>query len=359
MFNIPFINKPLGWVIEAFSKLFGGSFAWAVLFFTLFINLILIPLSIKSQKSAVQQARIKPKLDDLKKRFGNDRQKLSQETQKLYQQEGVTMSGGCLPMLLRLFIMLCIYNLILSPLTYMAGIKESEINTVSTAITAQLNEIKPKDEDDKEANKKYNDILKGLGWQENGRFELSLVGILNDPEKEAVLVGEGDKCLFTKEEFESNKKLKKAYESIKKQNKESGIDYKFIVEDINLTESPDFDIDIVNAWKPIWLMPILAFASQIISSLMSMKINKKNNPDAPTMMGMMLTMPLISLFIGFGFPGGVTFYWACSSLVSGIIQIGVQYFYGPQKMLAKTRSKELTAQCDFEAKQLQKLGEEE
>lgn len=352
MFDIPFINKPLGWVMEAFSNLFGGSFAWAVFFFTLFINLILIPLSIKSQKSAVQQARIKPKLDDLKKRFGNDKQKMAQETQKLYQQEGVTMSGGCLPMLLRLFIMLCIYNLILSPLTYMTGVNEKDLNTVTTAISQKFEDIKPKDDDDKAATKEYNKLLKDLGWQEGGRFELSLVGILHDEKKEEVLKTE----LFTEKEFS---KIEKAYNSIKAKDLEVGIDYKFITEKINLTDSPDFDMDILNAWKPIWLMPILAFASQILSSLMSMAISKKNNPDAPSMKGMMLTMPLISLFIGFGFPGGVTFYWTCSSIVSGLIQVGVQYFYGPQKMLAKTRVKELAAQCDFEAKQLKKLGDEE
>ena len=59
------------------------------------------------------------------------------------------------------------------------------------------------------------------------------------------------------------------------------------------------------------------------------------------MMGMMLTMPLISLFIGFSLPGGVTFYWACSSLIGGFIQLAVQQLYGPHKMLSRERLKEL------------------
>ena len=61
LFNI--INIPFGWVLEFLSGIFGGNFAAAVFAFTLIINLILIPLSIKSQKSSVQQMRIKPKLD--------------------------------------------------------------------------------------------------------------------------------------------------------------------------------------------------------------------------------------------------------------------------------------------------------
>ena len=74
------------------------------------------------------------------------------------------------------------------------------------------------------------------------------------------------------------------------------------------------------------------------------------------MMGMMLTMPLISLFIGFGLPGGVSFYWACSSIIGGAIQVAVQYAYGPHKMLSSTRAKELSKQCDFEAGQIEKLS---
>ena len=93
LFNL--INKPLGWVLENIAGLFGGSFAAAVFVFTLLINLVLIPLSIKSQKSSVQQTRIKPKLDELKKRYGDDKQKYSEAMQKLYQEEGVSMSGGC------------------------------------------------------------------------------------------------------------------------------------------------------------------------------------------------------------------------------------------------------------------------
>ena len=81
LFNI--INVPLGYVMEFIAGLTGGSFAAAVFIFTLLINIALIPLSVKSQKSSVQQARIKPKLDELKKQCGDDRQKYSQEMQKL------------------------------------------------------------------------------------------------------------------------------------------------------------------------------------------------------------------------------------------------------------------------------------
>ena len=64
LFNI--INIPLGWVLEFLAGIFGGNFAASVFGFTLLANLAIIPLTIKSQKSSVQQTRIKPKLDELK-----------------------------------------------------------------------------------------------------------------------------------------------------------------------------------------------------------------------------------------------------------------------------------------------------
>ncbi|MBQ3817104.1 MAG: YidC/Oxa1 family membrane protein insertase [Clostridia bacterium] len=297
LFNI--INKPLAYVLRWLAQLFGGNFAAAVFFFTLIINVVLIPLSIRSQKSSVQQTRIKPKLDDLKKRYGDNKQKYSEAMQQLYADEGVSMSGGCLPMILRLVIMMSVYWLLLQPVTYLMNIDVATIKATAETL--------------------------GIATGKGG-YELELIkAVLNNAAKFPDLA----------EKFKS-------------------IDFNFL--GITLTDRPKFSFDIFNDFQKIWLMPIFAFAAQMFTSFLSMAAQKKTNPDAPNMMGMMLTMPLISLFIGFTFPGGVTFYWACSSLIGGFIQLGVQYFYGPHKMLSRERAKELSKQCDFEAGQLKKLN---
>lgn len=303
MFDIPFINKPLGWILESIAGFMGGNFAASIFLFTLLINLALIPLSIKSQKSSVQQTRIKPKLDDLKKRYGDDKQKYSAAMQKLYQEENVSMSGGCLPMILRLVLMMCIYGIIMSPLTYLVHVNADTLSAATTAF--------------KEAFPKMQ------------QTQLNIIAELNNP-------------AFS---FKGIETVREALNSIN-----------FDLFGIDLTLKPEFSFDIFNAWDKTWLMPIIAFASQILTSLISMKMQKQINPDAPSMSGMLLTMPLISLFIGFSLPGGVTFYWACSSLIGGLIQTAIQYFYGPHKMLAAERLKELNKQCDFEAGQIKKIN---
>lgn len=338
LFNI--INVPLGYVMRFLADIFNHDFAAAVAIFTLVINLILIPLSIKSQKSSVQQMRIKPKMDELRKRYGDDRQKMAEAQQKLYQDEGVSMSGGCLPMIVRMLLMFSIYWLIMSPLTYMAGAEDKNIDNIYNTIVA----VKSEDED------LYKEYIDKLGWQKvtSNNVELAIVGNLRQ-----------DGNIF--EEVlseETYSKIKDDVETLREidNNDNTHINfYLFGNKNLDLTKTPKFSFNIFKEAQLLWLIPIGAFFAQILTSLISVKINKINNPDAPSMMGMMLTMPLISLFIGFGLPGGVGFYWICSSLIGGLIQSGVQLWYGPKKLLARERAKELSKQCDFEKKQLEKF----
>ncbi len=338
LFNI--INIPLGYVMRFLANIFSNDFAAAVAIFTLLINVILIPLSIKSQKSAVQQMRIKPKLDELKKKYGDDRQKMAQAQQDLYTQEGVSMSGGCLPMLVRLILLMSIYWLIMSPFTYMAGANETNIDNIYTKITAA---------------EEYKDEYKSaLGWEkvhENNK-ELAIIGNLRAD-------GNIFEEVLSPELYGEIKADVDALAKLDSDDKTHINFYLFGNENLDLTKTPAFSFNIFKEAQLLWLIPFGAFLAQILTSLISMRVNKINNPDAPSMMGMMLTMPLFSLFIGFGLPAGVGFYWICSSLIGGLIQSGVQLWYGPQKLLARERAKELATQCDFEAKQLEKFNNSE
>ncbi len=297
LFNI--INIPLSYILNFFSALMGNSFAAAVFVFTVFINVAMIPLSIKSQKASVGQMRIKPKLDELKRKYGNDKQRYSQEMQKLYQEENISMSGGCLPLLIRMPIMFSIYYLITKPLTYL-------VNVSAETMTKLTETIK----------------LTSTGYSQ----ELELIEKLKDPANAALFPDVAEKIK----------------------------DIDFSLWGINLADIPKFSINIIDGFELNWLIPIAAFAAQMLTSVVSMRMQKRINPDAPSMGGMMLTMPLISLFIGFTVPGGVGFYWACSSLVAGGIQIGLQYFYGPQKMLAAERAKEIVKVYEDEQKYISK-----
>lgn len=336
-----FINIPLGYVMRFLAEVFGGNFAAAVFMFTLLIDVALIPLTIKSQKSTVQQLRIKPKMDELKKRYGDDRQKFAEAQQKLYQNEGVSLSGGCLPMVIRLGLLMIIYTLILSPLTYMSGADKTKVDNVTAAVSQAMNRIESEDPE------LYEEVKSTISWESAAKNSANQLGIIKFIRDDTGI----DRKIFTDEEYAE---IKDDLDDVRAKDKKAGINYELF--GIDLTDKPVFNLDIFKYFNRTWLLPIGAFAAQMLMSFVSMRINKINNPDAPSMAGMMLTMPLVSLFIGFTFPGGVCFYWICSSIVGGVIQAGVQAFYGPQKLLARTRAKELAKQCEFEAKQLQKFN---
>lgn len=282
-----FLLKPLGWILEQLAYLFDGSFAWSVFVFTLIVNILMIPLNIKTQKSSVGQMRIRPKMDALKQKYGDDKQRYQTELQKLYSEENISMSGGCLPMLIRLPIMLGVYRVVLSPLKYIMGVSETAIAAGKAAVEGIT------------------------GSTLNGYYELNILEYV-------------EKSKITSPEI-----YQKMHE----------IDFDFF--GIKLTDSPKFNIDIIHNFELSWLIPVLAFAAAMLTSIVSMKIQKRNNPDAPSMNGMMLTMPFISLIIGFSVSCAAGFYWACSSLISGAIQSVIQIYYGPNKMIASQQAKEL------------------
>ncbi|MCW2852999.1 MAG: yidC, partial [Nocardioides sp.] len=110
-----FIMTPLYYVISAvmigFHKLFSllgldpdGGLAWAlsIIGLTLVIRIALIPLFVKQIKSSRNMQLIQPKVKELQKKYGHDRERLAQETMKLYKDTGTNPFASCLPILLQM-----------------------------------------------------------------------------------------------------------------------------------------------------------------------------------------------------------------------------------------------------------------
>lgn len=90
---------PLGYVMWGCYSLV-KNYGIALILFTLVTKLILFPFSLKQQKGMVKMARMQPKLMELQKKYGNNKQKLNEEMMKMYEREGYNPMSGCLPLLL-------------------------------------------------------------------------------------------------------------------------------------------------------------------------------------------------------------------------------------------------------------------
>jgi len=81
-----------------------------ILLLTLIVKAVLYPLTYKMLYSQSKMAALKPRIDKLKEKIGDDQQKVQMETMKLYQEYGVNPLGGCMPMLLQMPIWIALYR---------------------------------------------------------------------------------------------------------------------------------------------------------------------------------------------------------------------------------------------------------
>ncbi len=320
-----FINEWLfAPILKAFLFITGNHYALSIFLFTLAVNIILIPLTIKSQKAAVSQLKIKPKLDELKKKCGDDKQKYNQGMQQIYRENNVSMGGGCLPMIIRLVLVMSVYWLVLSPLTYSnANIRSATINPVKEVAVKEVTVDGEKD----------------AGVTEN-YAEIEIIKVANT-----------DFDKLDKADQERYSGVKHELAAIKE--KAASTDYTLF--GIDLTREPNFSMNLSKVplkEMKLWIIPLLSFAAAMLSSIYSIIHQKRTNPDGPRMTGMMLFMPLFSLWIAFSAPCGLGFYWACSSLIGMFIQMYTNKFYSPARLVAKEQAKFILKRATEEKKYL-------
>lgn len=282
------IGIPMGWIYDLVQN-----YGLSIILFTILLKILLFPISLKQHKSSLAMVRMKPYQDELMKKYGSNRQKYSEELQKLYQREGYNPMSSCLPMLIQMPLLFMMYTIIRRPLTYMAGWSLTEIWTKAVA------------EFGTEVTKKGVTILQGMG-----------------------------KLQITAENFNS-------YESqILSHMAEPPVNTEFL--GLNLAQIPQ------QVWNTgaflIIIIPLLSGVTSFLLSWLSQKMNPAQQAAADqanngSMKMMMYLMPLISLWIAFSFPAGLGLYWLTNNLL-GIAQLYVlNAMYNPKKIEAEMNAK--------------------
>jgi len=106
------IAKPLFWLLN-FLHGFLGNWGWAIIFLTLIIKLVFYKLSETSYKSMANMRKLQPRMQSLKERHGDDRQKMNQALMELYKKEKINPLGGCLPILVQIPVFIALYWVLL------------------------------------------------------------------------------------------------------------------------------------------------------------------------------------------------------------------------------------------------------
>ena len=321
----------LGSMLSFFESLTGG-YALALLLYALVFKIVFIPFSIKQQKNQIAMAKLAPKIELIKAKYKgrNDQptmQKQQQEIMELQQKEGYSPLSGCLPLLIQLPLIMLLYTVINSPLSYIAKPTESvdayndSIKTelvVTDELIAHYGDII----EDKEKITMKDIILKvykeGTDDEEIDKLEKinkgTEISIVNAISK---FIKDEDKIYSSSEALDEESERIAYIESF-------GLDCdtipNFSFLGVNLAETPS-----LKNLSILCLIPLLAAAAQWVTMWLTRKLNGNNqmqnqDPQTQASMKMMDFMfPALTLFMAFSFSGMLGMYWIFQSLL-GLLQ---------------------------------------
>ncbi len=138
-------------MFEFFANFFGyllsflygivNNYGIAIILFTIIIKLLLLPLSIKQQKTMKKSAKMQEKMKVLQFKYKNDPDKMNQEMMNLYKTENMSPFSGCLTAIVQLLLLLSIFYLVRSPITYMEKVSADDINKYISQLQEEGKEI--------------------------------------------------------------------------------------------------------------------------------------------------------------------------------------------------------------------------
>ena len=287
-----YICIPFAWILRLFYNL-TNSYGLALIFFTLIVKLVLLPFQLKSKKSMIRMNQFQPKMREIQEKYANNQQKMNEELQLLYAQEGINPMSGCLWSLLPFPIIIALYSIIRQPLSRFMMLSSEAVEQVRG-------------------------IAAGLGYtaaETAGRTafyeEIQLTQFIND-------------------NFD-------AFSGIKGLMR---VNYNFLGVDLTVMPGDVWKQVFTGGWPIIGLVliPIISAALSFYQSKVAMAGNgqKADDPAARSGRTMMYMMPLMSLWIGFTLPAALGVYWIANSVFQIIQDVILNKYFSTQMEAEET-----------------------
>ena len=125
-----FISEIFGYILNFLYEQF-NNYGVAIIIFSVLLRIILIPITIKQQKSLKKNAKLQKEMKEIQTKYKSNPEKLNQETIDLYKREKMSPFSGCLSGILQIIIILSVFWLVSKPLTYMKKINPEIIEKYS------------------------------------------------------------------------------------------------------------------------------------------------------------------------------------------------------------------------------------
>ena len=304
------IAKLLGHVMNFIYEFLGiHNIGWCIILFTVIIYTLMLPLTIKQQKSSRMMAIINPELQAIQNKYKNKKDqasmtKMQEETRLVYQKYGTSPTGGCLGSLIQLPILFALWPVIRNIPAYVGGVKDAYMPLVDKIMASDgyvkimkaIGEAKPiLISGERYSYKEANTIVDVLYKFQESNWETLI------------------------EKFpDLTEVIDKTRESIQSMNYFLGINIAETPSSMLAAVKEEFSLGICIAAIAI---PLLAGATQWINAKVAQSATNKNrnqnndNQMAQSMEGMLKIMPIMSIVMCFSMPAGLGIYWIASAVV--------------------------------------------
>ena len=285
------VTVPFGWLLGQLYALL-NNYGLAMIVFAVIVQLVLLPITMKSKKSMMKMSRLQPKIQEIQRKYANDQQKQNEAIQQLQKEEGATMGcGGCLWSFIPLLILLPLFTVIRQPIVYILG----ESLETAEQIIKLVKELEP-----------------GLFGSNSYYDQVAAAQAISKYASQisAAIPGISAETL-------------------------AGINFDFLG-GINLGAIPSYNVFKWEAWNwatiGAFLIPVASAGSQVLQMFLSQKTNNsvitdekgvqdketaEKSQTAQQSKMMMWMMPLMSLWIGFTVPAALSLYW----FVGGVVRM--------------------------------------
>ncbi len=283
--------------------------AICIILFTIIVNVLLLPLTIKQQKSMKIQSVMTPELRAIERKYKNKNDnaslmKKNEETQALYAKYGVSMMGSCVTLLIQMPILFAMYQVILKIPAYISGVYNVYTDLVEKLLAAPGAQ----------------EFLQQFATQ--ARVDFDKVGFTANTIIDVLYNMRPENWGQLAEQFPNFASVIETTEATTQHiNSFLGI---------NIADAPMTILQrgLSNGVLPLVvavLIPVLSGLTQYISTkLVPQQDNQpetEQNAMASSMKTMNTVMPLMSVFIGFSLSAGLGIYWIANAVVRSIIQV--------------------------------------
>ena len=345
----------LGWIMDLlfrFTSTFGiENIGLCIILFTLVTKILMMPLTIKQQKSSKLMAVMQPEIKKIQKKYEGKKDQASmmkqqEEINLVYEKYGTSMTGGCLPMLIQMPILFALYPVIRDIPTYVKGVKDVYMPVTEAIMNTNG----------------FQKIMETIG-------EASPV-LMNPKAYDYSQADTIVNVLYKFQDSTWNTLMEKmpSITDLAQQTMDKVTHLNSFL-GINIGEQPLTQLttalhngSVVGIILAV-LIPVLAGLTQFISVKLQPQPagDDKDNPMASSMKTMTYTMPLISVFMGFTLPAGLGLYWAASAAVRCIQQLAINKYLSTKSLDEMIKENQKKAQKKREkhgtsAKEINKMA---